>query len=313
MSAAAGGSPTGTNKPELCVDLNGATIEWAAVKSSRKGVFQVSTLLGVQLLLQDEDETNAVVWFNEIKRAILRLPCGTKGNIPTWPLNDDTILINFCCFSPHCRYPETTNHYPSPFPSPLINTRPQKLTLESKNFSPEFRHKRNDSANFLSPPSPDVPQSFSNNSSLVKQGSKKNRLGRTKSTKVPFLGSTEDLTAVGPGASPERQKNLRDKLRKFFVRRPTVDTLVRKGIWKDEPVFGCHLSALCHADESTVPKFVQQVIQLIESKLENMKADGIYRASGNLSQIQKIRCQVIQEKQILFIWILLHFQICFPP
>lgn len=82
MSAAAGGSPTGTNKPELCVDLNGATIEWAAVKSSRKGVFQVSTLLGVQLLLQDEDETNAVVWFNEIKRAILRLPCGTKGNIP---------------------------------------------------------------------------------------------------------------------------------------------------------------------------------------------------------------------------------------
>ncbi|XP_032794674.2 rho GTPase-activating protein 12 isoform X3 [Daphnia magna] len=267
MSAAAGGSPTGTNKPELCVDLNGATIEWAAVKSSRKGVFQVSTLLGVQLLLQDEDETNAVVWFNEIKRAILRLPCGTK---------------------------ETTNHYPSPFPSPLINTRPQKLSLESKNFSPEFRHKRNDSANFLSPPSPDVPQSFSNNSSLVKQGSKKNRLGRTKSTKVPFLGSTEDLTAVGPGASPERQKNLRDKLRKFFVRRPTVDTLVRKGIWKDEPVFGCHLSALCHADESTVPKFVQQVIQLIESKLENMKADGIYRASGNLSQIQKIRCQVDQ-------------------
>ena len=50
-----------TNKPELCVDLNGATIEWAAVKSSRKGVFQVSTLLGVQLLLQDEDETNAVL------------------------------------------------------------------------------------------------------------------------------------------------------------------------------------------------------------------------------------------------------------
>lgn len=76
MSATAGAA-TGANKPELCVDLNGATIEWAAVKSSRKGVFQVSTLLGVQLLLQDEDETNAVVWFNEIKRAIQRLPCGT--------------------------------------------------------------------------------------------------------------------------------------------------------------------------------------------------------------------------------------------
>jgi hypothetical protein len=127
----------------------------------------------------------------------------------------------------------------------------------------------------------------------MKQGSRKNKLGRTKSTKVPFLGSTEDLTAVAPGSSRERQDNLRDKLRKFFVRRPTVDSLVKKGIWKDEPVFGCHLSALCHFDGSTVPKFVQQVIQLIESKQENMKADGIYRASGNLSQIQKIRCQVI--------------------
>ncbi|EFX90013.1 hypothetical protein DAPPUDRAFT_39388, partial [Daphnia pulex] len=215
MSTTTAGSSTGTNKPELCVDLNGATIEWAAVKSSRKGVFQVSTLLGVQLLLQDEDETNAVVWFNEIKRAIQRLPCGTKGS---------NIFIY----------------------------------------------------------------------SLMKQGSRKNKLGRTKSTKVPFLGSTEDLTAVAPGSSRERQDNLRDKLRKFFVRRPTVDSLVKKGIWKDEPVFGCHLSALCHFDGSTVPKFVQQVIQLIESKQENMKADGIYRASGNLSQIQKIRCQVDQ-------------------
>jgi hypothetical protein len=127
----------------------------------------------------------------------------------------------------------------------------------------------------------------------MKQGSRKNKLGRTKSTKVPFLGSTEDLTAVAQGSSRERQDNLRDKLRKFFVRRPTVDLLVKKGIWKDEPVFGCHLSALCNFDGSTVPKFVQQVIQLIESKQENMKADGIYRASGNLSQIQKIRCQVI--------------------
>ncbi len=191
---------------------------------------------------------------------------------------------------------ETTNHYPSPLPSPLIGSKPKKLSLESKSFSPvESRHKRNDSqtSHFLSPPSPDVPVSFSNSGSLMKQGSKKGKLGRTKSTKVPFLGSTEDLTSVSPGSNKElRQTNLRDKLRKFFVRRPTVDSLVKKGIWKDEPVFGCHLSALCHADESTVPKFVKQVIQLIESKQENMKADGIYRASGNLSQIQKIRCQV---------------------
>lgn len=243
-----------TNKPELCVDLNGATIEWAANgKSSRKGVFQVSTLLGVQLLLQDEDETNAVVWFNEIKRAILRLPCGSSSSCVTTPQSA------------------------------------RKLTSGSPSTS---------SSNFLlSPPSP---------SGLSKQGSKKTRLGRTKSTKVgtkvvPFLGSCEDLTGTGnqTATSPERQTKLRDKLRKFFVRRPTVETLVKKGIWKDEPVFGCHLAALCLADESTVPKFVQQVIELIESKVENMKADGIYRTSGNLSQIQKIRCQVDQNNWTL--------------
>ena len=89
-----------------------------------------------------------------------------------------------------------------------------------------------------------------------------------------------------------RQIKLRDKLRKFFVRRPTMESLMRKGIWKDEPVFGCHLKSLCQADEATVPRFVRHVVHVIESKPDNMKADGIYRASGNLSQVQKIRCQV---------------------
>lgn len=76
------------------------------------------------------------------------------------------------------------------------------------------------------------------------------------------------------------------------MRRPTVDALVKKGIYKDEPVFGCYLSDLCAFDRSSVPRFVQKIVQLIESKPENMKADGIYRASGNLSQIQKLRCHV---------------------
>lgn len=172
---------------------------------------------------------------------------------------------------------------------------------KSSSTSPESRSAFQESnSNFLTPPSPTDGLSFSSGGSfLSKQGSRKGKLGRTKSTKVPhILGSSEDLTASSTSAGAanpvERQIKLRDKLRKFFVRRPTVETLVKKGIWKDEPVFGCRLAALCAADETTVPKFVQQVIQLIESKPENMKADGIYRASGNLSQIQKIRLQVDQ-------------------
>ncbi|GIZ03448.1 rho GTPase-activating protein 15 [Caerostris extrusa] len=42
-------------KPELCIDLNGALVEWCPDKSSRKNVFQISTVLGHQLLLQDDN------------------------------------------------------------------------------------------------------------------------------------------------------------------------------------------------------------------------------------------------------------------
>ena len=285
--SSSGSSLTTTNKPELCVDLNGATIEWAAVKSSRKGVFQVSTLLGIQLLLQDEDETNAVVWFNDIKKAIQRLPCASKGFsfLHFFSLQKTILTILFLLTA-------SGNDFPTPIASPKKSH--HHRTDKRQQQSPTESTAPSTAGNWLTPPSPE-----GLTRGLTKQGSRKGtgRLGRTKSTKpVPFLGSTEDLTSstAAPASSEVRQVRLRDKLRKFFVRRPPVEALVRKGIWKDEPVFGCHLAALCTADESPVPKFVQQVVELIESKPENMKADGIYRASGNLSQIQKIRCQVDQ-------------------
>ncbi|XP_073992198.1 rho GTPase-activating protein 12-like isoform X2 [Rhodnius prolixus] len=66
-----------------------------------------------------------------------------------------------------------------------------------------------------------------------------------------------------------------------------------------EPVFGCYLDQACGgASHSTgvgkVPLFVQRCVSLIESSEENMQTDGLYRASGNLSQIQKIRLQIDQ-------------------
>ena len=62
----------------------------------------------------------------------------------------------------------------------------------------------------------------------------------------------------------------------------------------DESVFGCLLEKLCAREGKLVPNFVQECIAAIESKEENLKTDGIYRASGNLSQVQKIRLQVDQ-------------------
>jgi hypothetical protein len=57
-------------------------------------------------------------------------------------------------------------------------------------------------------------------------------------------------------------------------------------------VFGCSLTKLCELEKRDVPRFVEECIIAIEAKDENLKTDGIYRASGNLSQVQKIRLQV---------------------
>lgn len=64
----------------------------------------------------------------------------------------------------------------------------------------------------------------------------------------------------------------------------------------DEPAFGSYLSDVCPMEPPRVPVFVKTCIEVLESKEENMKTDGLYRASGNLSQIQKIRLQVDQYK-----------------
>lgn len=60
----------------------------------------------------------------------------------------------------------------------------------------------------------------------------------------------------------------------------------------DEPVFGSYLDKVCPSESPRIPLFVQQCINCIEITDENMKTDGLYRASGNLSQVQKIRLQV---------------------
>lgn len=41
-------------------------------------------------------------------------------------------------------------------------------------------------------------------------------------------GSMEDLTST----NTERQTKIKARLLKFFHRRPTIDSLVKKGIWK---------------------------------------------------------------------------------
>uniref|UniRef100_A0A3B4ATK3 Uncharacterized protein n=1 Tax=Periophthalmus magnuspinnatus TaxID=409849 RepID=A0A3B4ATK3_9GOBI len=91
------------------------------------------------------------------------------------------------------------------------------------------------------------------------------------------------------------QKKTRMKLKKFLIRRPTYQAVRDKGYIKDT-VFGCNLSALCQRENSTVPKFVRMCIDHVEDT--GLDVDGLYRVSGNLAVIQKLRFAVNHDEKL---------------
>ncbi|XP_076361133.1 rho GTPase-activating protein 12-like [Tachypleus tridentatus] len=203
-------------KPEMCVDLKGTLVEWCPDKSSRKNVFQISTVLGQRILLQDNNAQTSMDWFNSIKTAVMQLPSGFD------------------------RQPTHTDQQ-------------------------------------------------DHNVKRLKDEKKRNKVARSKSTK-PIRGNGDENLETSP---LEKKRKIRDRLRNFFLRRPTIESLKEKGIIKDEPVFGCNLYSLCSREKGEVPKFVKKCVQAIENR--DLSADGIYRVSGNLAQVQKIRFHVNQD------------------
>lgn len=92
---------------------------------------------------------------------------------------------------------------------------------------------------------------------------------------------------------------IRDRLIKFIRKRPAQESLVKKGIYKDQ-VFGSTLGILYQLDKTLVPLFILQCIKSIEKNEENLQTDGLYRISGNAAIIQKIRFEVARSNyQIL--------------
>ncbi|XP_016897632.1 rho GTPase-activating protein 12-like isoform X6 [Cynoglossus semilaevis] len=90
-------------------------------------------------------------------------------------------------------------------------------------------------------------------------------------------------------------KKTRHKLKKFLTRRPTLQAVRDKGYIKDQ-VFGCSLSSLCQRENSTVPEFVMTCIDHVESS--GLRVDGLYRVSGNLAIIQKLRYAVNHDEKV---------------
>ncbi|XP_046894362.1 rho GTPase-activating protein 27-like [Hypomesus transpacificus] len=103
-------------------------------------------------------------------------------------------------------------------------------------------------------------------------------------------------TKVGSGSPADsEQGRVRTKLRKFLQRRPTLQSVKEKGYIIDS-VFGCHLDTLCHRENTTVPKFVEKCIKAVERR--GLDIDGIYRVSGNLAVIQRLRHKADHEEDL---------------
>ncbi|XP_047439365.1 rho GTPase-activating protein 15 isoform X2 [Mugil cephalus] len=91
------------------------------------------------------------------------------------------------------------------------------------------------------------------------------------------------------------RKRVKTRLKKLILKRPPLQALQEKGLIKDQ-VFGCSLEMLCERERSTVPRFVRLCTEAVERR--GLDTDGIYRVSGNLAVIQKLRFLVNHEEKL---------------
>uniref|UniRef100_A0A2C9JJP0 Rho GTPase-activating protein 12 n=1 Tax=Biomphalaria glabrata TaxID=6526 RepID=A0A2C9JJP0_BIOGL len=102
--------------------------------------------------------------------------------------------------------------------------------------------------------------------------------------------STEETnTSISNVDKNKNMIGIRAKLLGLISRRPTQEDLYKRGIIKDA-VFGSLLHELCDKEKTNVPKFVHLCIAAVERK--GLKHDGLYRISGNMAEIQRLRCTV---------------------
>nr|XP_031531617.1 rho GTPase-activating protein 9 isoform X2 [Vicugna pacos] len=91
------------------------------------------------------------------------------------------------------------------------------------------------------------------------------------------------------------QNRVRNKLKRLIAKRPPLQTLQERGLLRDQ-VFGCQLESLCQREGDTVPSFVRLCIAAVDKR--GLDVDGIYRVSGNLAVVQKLRFLVDRERAI---------------
>ncbi|XP_060051036.1 rho GTPase-activating protein 9 isoform X1 [Erinaceus europaeus] len=106
------------------------------------------------------------------------------------------------------------------------------------------------------------------------------------------LGGLRSSSRSPEGAD---QNRVRNKLKRLIAKRPPLQSLQERGLLRDQ-VFGCQLESLCHREGDTVPNFVRLCIAAVDKR--GLDVDGIYRVSGNLAVVQKLRFLVDRERAI---------------
>ncbi|KAF4010433.1 hypothetical protein G4228_001762 [Cervus hanglu yarkandensis] len=91
------------------------------------------------------------------------------------------------------------------------------------------------------------------------------------------------------------QNRVRNKLKRLIAKRPPLQTLQERGLLRDQ-VFGCQLESLCQREGDTVPGFVRLCVAAVDKR--GLDVDGIYRVSGNLAVVQKLRFLVDREGRL---------------
>ncbi|XP_056461943.1 rho GTPase-activating protein 9 isoform X2 [Gadus chalcogrammus] len=114
------------------------------------------------------------------------------------------------------------------------------------------------------------------------------------------IGEDDDRTRTSVPRSASNlenteRKRVRSRLKKLILKRPPLKALQEKGLIKDQ-VFGCRLEMLCERERSAVPRFVRLCTEAVERR--GLQTDGIYRVSGNLAVIQKLRFMVNHERAV---------------
>ncbi|XP_069094174.1 rho GTPase-activating protein 27 isoform X3 [Pleurodeles waltl] len=112
-----------------------------------------------------------------------------------------------------------------------------------------------------------------------------------KEKKAPGVGQKSNDVTMDSTDS----RKVRNKLKRLLQRRPTLQSLRDKGYIKDQ-VFGCHLHVLCEREKTSVPTFVKECIKTVENR--GLDIDGLYRVSGNLATIQKLRFKVDHDENL---------------